>query len=620
MAKVAYIGVGNFATRALPSGYTQVEYIESTGTQYIDTGFKPKYNTRIVMDISGLGSSTQWLFGARDTKASTAAKQFGVARVASGLRADYFGTNKTLSISDTTARSVVERNANVVNAFGQTVTNTAVSSGEVSYTMYLFSMNTVGALDTSMASFKMYSCQIYDNGALIRDYVPCTNSVGVAGLYDMANGVFYQNAGSGTFAVGTSTYASVARKINKGYVGVPTEVPIYEETVKTVNITASNISEMFTVANGTYYFKGSGGTFTTTNAGENSTTATTTLTAKSDMSVSFNYSYSSEANYDKFTLQVAGTTVENAVSGSTTSKSYSGSLKSGQQIVFTYAKDNSQSKNDDKCTFSNMVVTGAVRTQVGVETKSFARKIKKVYMGIDGVAHDVSFETPIGGLPVGTSVYLKESGKAVEYIIVHQGNPDTSTYDESCNGTWLMRKAIYSISAFYNTTWDISQYEGYALDTLMNTTVYGKFSATLKSAIRTAKIPYFDGTNKGTYMKLADGLPRNVFALSNYEVGFVESDRTESMRRIGSKLDYFQTGDSWYVGTPACDLRVAQYNGTATEWWLRSPCKHESYYADTVNKYGGSGIAMPSSELGARPALILKPDTNVPPDMIITGA
>ena len=36
---------------ALPSGYTQYEYIESSGTQYIDTGFKPNQNTRTVIDF-----------------------------------------------------------------------------------------------------------------------------------------------------------------------------------------------------------------------------------------------------------------------------------------------------------------------------------------------------------------------------------------------------------------------------------------------------------------------------------------------------------------------------------------------------------------------------------------
>ena len=125
-----------------------------------------------------------------------------------------------------------------------------------------------------------------------------------------------------------------------------------------VNITASNISEYFTVTNGSpYYFNGQGNVFTTNNAGVGGSTASTILTAKQDISeISFDYSYSSEPRYDKFTLKVAGSTIENAVSGATTAKSYKGSLSSGQTIEFKYVKDSSVNGNDDKCTFSNMVI------------------------------------------------------------------------------------------------------------------------------------------------------------------------------------------------------------------------------------------------------------------------
>lgn len=126
-----------------------------------------------------------------------------------------------------------------------------------------------------------------------------------------------------------------------------------------VSITADNISDYFTVTNGSsYYFQGSGTVFTTNNAGVNNSTASTILTAKQDISVlAFNYSYSSEANYDKFTLKVGGVTVENAVSGATANKTYNGSLAKGQTIEFTYSKDSSQDANDDKCTFSDMHIT-----------------------------------------------------------------------------------------------------------------------------------------------------------------------------------------------------------------------------------------------------------------------
>lgn len=175
----------------------------------------------------------------------------------------------------------------------------------------------------------------------------------------------------------------VARKVKKGYIGVNTQVPTYD--TQNVSITASNISTYFTVTNGSYYFVGSGNTFTTNNSGIDSSTASTTLTAKSDMSsVSFSYSYSSEQNYDKFTLIVAETTVANAVSGATTNKTWSGSLKAGEKIEFKYVKDGSGNVNDDKCTFSAMTCTAIVQT--GSTTKSVARKVKKAYIGVGGVA------------------------------------------------------------------------------------------------------------------------------------------------------------------------------------------------------------------------------------------
>ena len=104
------------------------------------------------------------------------------------------------------------------------------------------------------------------------------------------------------------------------------------------------------------------------------------------MQLSFNYSYSSEANYDKFSLTIAGTVIENGVSGATTNKSWSGQLSKGQVISFAYQKDSSRQDNDDKCTFSGMQVTITELVQIGTVQKKVARKIKKAYMGVGGVA------------------------------------------------------------------------------------------------------------------------------------------------------------------------------------------------------------------------------------------
>lgn len=181
------------------------------------------------------------------------------------------------------------------------------------------------------------------------------------------------------------------------YVGVKTEFPIYEETTtteeKTISITASNVSTYFTVTNDTYYFKGSGSSFTSNNAETDSSTAKTTFAAKQDIkSITFDYSYSSEEDYDKFTLKVAGTTIENAVSGEG-SDSYSGSLTSGQTIIATYKKDGSGADYDDKCVIKNIVivvdVTETTQTQTGTEIREVARKVKKLYASVNGVARKI---------------------------------------------------------------------------------------------------------------------------------------------------------------------------------------------------------------------------------------
>lgn len=159
----------------------------------------------------------------------------------------------------------------------------------------------------------------------------------------------------------------VARRIKKGYIGTNAQ--------SSTSITVTNITNFFQVTNASYYFAGNGSVFTSNNSAKSSSVAQTTLKALRSMEISFTYSYSTETSYDKFTLVVAGQTVENGVSGPTATKSYSGRILEGQEIIFKYSKDTSVDGNNDKCTFSNMVVSTSV-----------ARFIKRAYVGIGGVA------------------------------------------------------------------------------------------------------------------------------------------------------------------------------------------------------------------------------------------
>ena len=80
-------------------------------------------------------------------------------------------------------------------------------------------------------------------------------------------------------------------------------------------------------------------------------------------------------------------------------------------------------------------------------------------------------------LAVGSTVKLMEGGTAVEYLVVNQGKPSgSSLYDDSCDGTWLLRKDIHS-NRQWNTS-NVNKYESSAINTWLN----GEFFNTLGSA------------------------------------------------------------------------------------------------------------------------------------------
>ena len=124
------------------------------------------------------------------------------------------------------------------------------------------------------------------------------------------------------------------------------------------NLSTDNISTVFDVSNGAYYFKydENSNSFVSSNSGNNSTTAKTILTSKQDIAISFTYGYDTEGA-DKFTITVAGLEILSGGGTGNAEKSYSGSLKKGDTIVFEYKKDSSVHKGKDQCYFKNLKCT-----------------------------------------------------------------------------------------------------------------------------------------------------------------------------------------------------------------------------------------------------------------------
>lgn len=184
----------------LPSGYTQLEYIEASGTQYFDTGFIPNQDTSIVAVVSDWDTPSSSVFG---TRISTSSSEMHMVTINSrGVSRSAYGSSILSFPSSTscTSKTTINRQKNVTSIGSESVTNTEQTFTST-YPLYLCGTNTGGSC-THYFIGKLYSCQIYDNATLVRDFIPCKNTSGTVGLWDDVNDVFYGNAGTGSFTAG----------------------------------------------------------------------------------------------------------------------------------------------------------------------------------------------------------------------------------------------------------------------------------------------------------------------------------------------------------------------------------------------------------------------------------
>ena len=213
------------------------------------------------------------------------------------------------------------------------------------------------------------------------------------------------------------------------------------------------------------------------------------------------------------------------------------------------------------------------------------------------------FTPPPTGIQAGTldieqEVLINENGTPVNYIVVHQGLP-SSLYDASCDGTWLLRKDIAE-----NRVWDSGNsnvLESSDIHSYLNNTWINRYDTDIRNAIKQVKIPYRqNGGSGGTDRNGANGLSCKIFLLSCREVGFT-NNQSPYLPNDGSKLDYFISGDT----SSARQRRVAKLNGSAANWWLRSPYTSYTNVVWFVLSSGYYSSWVSYNSCGVRPAFIL---------------
>ena len=166
----------------LPSTYRKLEYIQSSGKQYIDTGVMVKDITEIKVDFQAVT-----ILSGENQYASSWVDYSNHIQI--GINGNTFIDSGGVTYSQTSS----------VTARTQAV---GVPLGAVNLHLYLFAQSEgTGALHYS--SGRIFSCQITTADGLVRNFVPCKNPDGVIGMYDIVNDKFYQSSSSDTFIAGT---------------------------------------------------------------------------------------------------------------------------------------------------------------------------------------------------------------------------------------------------------------------------------------------------------------------------------------------------------------------------------------------------------------------------------
>ena len=172
-----------------------VAYIESTGLQHLDTGVRARSGTKVEIDgvFTAVGGDVAFLDARADGSSNTRVMFFHTANGALGMGYGGFiyptrhGSRIPLE-ANRRYHVVTELNAGVqsLDLDGVRVYSASdAQSVDAGCNLYLFA-NNIGGSAGNRAAARCYGLKIWQDGVLVRDFVPCRKN-GLAGLYDQVS-------------------------------------------------------------------------------------------------------------------------------------------------------------------------------------------------------------------------------------------------------------------------------------------------------------------------------------------------------------------------------------------------------------------------------------------------
>lgn len=197
--------LATFKESRLPPGYTELEYVSGSSTAYLNTGVYPKSLNTIVADIYNTGSG--WYIQSYNTGSGLSNEYYivSVGTVTSGAVTGI--VIYTWSGSNTTSTKAITSITYGRKTITLNFSNKTASVDNKSTSFAYSSISSLGTLcvpgKNGGGSCRIYSCKIYSGSTLVKDFIPCKNSSGTVGFYDLVNKNFYKSDGTSSFGAGT---------------------------------------------------------------------------------------------------------------------------------------------------------------------------------------------------------------------------------------------------------------------------------------------------------------------------------------------------------------------------------------------------------------------------------
>lgn len=215
------VGPKEYATSALiaetvfPEGVKPIAYIESNGSQYLNTGYCPTGTSRIEASYSVLtypDNGRSYIFGCYSSGSKIGRTQFAHGTPAFVGYGDTYANGSTNSDGSGNGYIDLGKDSAIHHVIADSGTFTV--DGKIAYRIltwgrdtattapiYLFGCNggsTGTATATTPSSIRLYGLRISDGDELKANFIPVTKD-GVAGLYDTVSGTFKKSATSTDF-------------------------------------------------------------------------------------------------------------------------------------------------------------------------------------------------------------------------------------------------------------------------------------------------------------------------------------------------------------------------------------------------------------------------------------